>query len=56
MLQNLVDDHLIFDTGNPLGLTLALRADRHIDVEYPLQALYPSHGLVTLFGGFALRL
>jgi hypothetical protein len=28
---NLVDDRLILNTGDHLGITLALRADRHID-------------------------
>jgi len=48
--QYLVDHHLILDTGNHLGLTSALRAGRHIDVENPLQALRPGHALAPLFG------
>jgi hypothetical protein len=39
MLQYLVDDLLILDTGNHLGFTFAFRTDRHVDVEHPLQAL-----------------
>jgi hypothetical protein len=31
VLQNLVDDHLILDTGYHLGFATALRTDRHID-------------------------
>jgi hypothetical protein len=48
--QYLVDDLLILDAGDHLGLTSALRADRYIDVEHPLQALRPGHSLVALFG------
>jgi hypothetical protein len=35
-----------------LYLTAAFRTDRHIDIEYALQALRPSHGLVLLFWCF----
>ena len=35
-----------------LGFTAAFRTDRHIDIEYALQALRPSHGLVLLFWCF----
>lgn len=46
MAENLVDDRLILDAGNHPGFTAALRAGRHIDVEYPLQTLRPGHGPV----------
>lgn len=50
MIENLVDDRLILDAGDHLGLTATSWADRHNDVEYPLETLCPDHGLVTLFG------
>ena len=53
MGQYFVNDLLIFDTavrriGDYPGFAPTLRAGRYIDVEHPLQALRPSHGLVTL--------
>ena len=49
MLKDLVDDRLILDTGDYLGLTSALWADRHIDIEHPFEALRPGHRLAALF-------
>lgn len=54
MLNDLVDDRMILDTGNHIGFASALRADRHIDAEHAFEALRPGHGLVTLFGCFVL--
>ena len=34
MVENLIDDRLILDAGDYLGLTAALGADRHTDVAY----------------------
>jgi hypothetical protein len=52
VLENPVDDRLFLDAGDHLGLTAALGADRHIDVEYPFQTLCPGHSLAALFGCF----
>ncbi len=52
MPQYLVDHRLIFDTGYYTGLPATFRTNRNIDVEYPLQALRPDHGLVQLIGCF----
>ena len=52
MIENFVDDYLIFDTRNHLGFASALWTDRHIDVEHTFEALRPRHGLVALFRGF----
>ena len=45
MVQNLVDDRLVFDTSNHPGLTATLRADRHVDVEHtvirPIPGAHP---------------
>ena len=49
MLKDLVDDRLILDTGDYLGFASALWADRHIDIEYPFEALRPGHRLAALF-------
>jgi hypothetical protein len=48
--QNLVDGRMMLDTSYYLGFAFALQADQNVDIEYVLQALCPSHGLVTLFG------
>jgi hypothetical protein len=48
MLLKLIDGRLIFNTGYHFSFSTALRADRRIDLEHPLQALRPDHGLVTL--------
>jgi len=52
VIENFVDDYLIFDTRNHPCFTAALLADRHIDVERSLQALRPGHGLVPLLWCF----
>jgi len=52
VVEYLVDDGLILDAGNHFSFAATLLANRHIDVEYPFQALYPGHGLVALLGCF----
>lgn len=50
MVENLVNDSLVLDTGDRLGFTATLWAHRYVDIEHPFQALCPGHGLVALFG------
>ena len=52
MSQYPVDNRLILNAGDHFGFTAALWAHRHIDVEYPFQALCPGHDLMVLFRGF----
>jgi hypothetical protein len=56
MIQYLVDDRLIIDTGDYLGFTSALLADRYIKVEHTLQALRPGHRLVPLLRSLIITL
>ena len=42
--QKLVDDRLILDTRDYLGFACEPRANRHINVEYPFEALCPGQG------------
>ena len=39
VIQYLVDDRLILNRSNYLGIAATLRIDRYIDIEHPLQAL-----------------
>jgi hypothetical protein len=48
MIQDLVDDRLILDTGDYLGFASALLAGRYVNIEHTLQAPRPSHGPVAL--------
>jgi len=56
MLQNLVDDRLILDTGYHPGFASALLAERNVDVEHALQPLCPGHGLAVVFWCFFFAL
>jgi hypothetical protein len=48
-MKDLVYDRLILDTGDYLGFTSALLADRYVNVAHTLQALRPGHRLVPLW-------
>jgi hypothetical protein len=48
MIEYLVNNRLILDTGDYLGFACALLADRDVNIEHTLQALRPSHGPVAL--------
>jgi hypothetical protein len=50
VIENLAHDSLVIDADNHPCFTAAMLADRHIDIEHPLQALRPGQGLVPLFG------
>jgi hypothetical protein len=50
MLLYLVNERLILYTSNHRCFTATLLANRHINVEYPLQALSQGHGFVALCG------
>lgn len=52
MLKDHVDGRRILDTGDNLSFTATLWTGRHIDVEYPFQALCPGHGLMGRIGCF----
>jgi hypothetical protein len=56
MLQNLVDDRLILDTGDYFSFAATLRTDRHVDVEHALQVLRSVHSLVVVFWCFFFAL
>jgi hypothetical protein len=53
--QYLPDDQRIFNAGNHPGPATAGLARFHIDIEYPLEPLRPTHGHMTLGGAFILR-
>jgi hypothetical protein len=53
VIKDLVDDRLILDTGDYLGIPSTLLADRYINIEHTYQALRPSHRAVTLCGCFS---
>jgi hypothetical protein len=55
-MKDLVDDRLILDTGDYLGFTSALLADRHVNVEHTLQALRPTYRLVPLLRSLIITL
>jgi hypothetical protein len=48
----IVNDRLPLDAGDHPGFTATRWADRDVNIEYPFQALCPSHGLAALFGCF----
>ena len=44
VIEDFLDDHRVFDTGDDFHGAAARLADLDVDVEYPLEALRPRHG------------
>jgi hypothetical protein len=53
--EDLLDHHRILDAGDDAHRPAAHRAGVDVDVEYPLQALRPSHRRAALVGAFTQR-
>ncbi len=47
MLENLLNHHRIFHTGNDLDRALTLLTDFNFNIEYPFQSLSPIHSSMT---------
>ena len=54
MRKNLVNELLVFDTGDDLCGTTAMSTGFYIYVEYPFQPLGPGHGRPSFFWCFVL--
>jgi len=50
VIEYLVDDRRVFDTGDDADITTAFAAGFDIDVEYAFQSLCPCHGCPALGG------
>ena len=50
VLEDVLNDLRVFDTGNHLDLTTAVFADFNVDVEDALEPLHPGHGAMSFLG------